>query len=178
MSETVTPYPSQQKWKNLLSQNSSPFSKISYQAPFKVRLCMLNYSALSRGDGGPGHPTLRPYCQMPGGFCPRESPAGGDQQVSSVLSNKKSRLSEKMICFAQFMNLTMQKCNSASPILFTIVLVQVLAVYAPVIYTAPCIMFWMRAYPLRGQAGGAWALEIESFFWALWNGNESTGECH
>jgi hypothetical protein len=22
----------------------------------------------------------------------------------------------------------------------------------------------MRAYPLRGQAGGAWALEIESFF--------------
>jgi hypothetical protein len=29
-------------------------------------------------------------------------------------------------------------------------------------YTAPCIMFWMRAYPLRGQVGGGWALEIES----------------
>jgi hypothetical protein len=23
--------------------------------------------------------------------------------------------------------------------------------YAPMIYTALCIMFWMRAYPLRGQ---------------------------
>jgi hypothetical protein len=31
------------------------------------------------------------------------------------------------------------------------------------IYTAPCIMFWMQAYPLRGQVGGGWALEIESF---------------
>ena len=31
------------------------------------------------------------------------------------------------------------------------------------IYTAPCIMFWMRAYPLRGQVGGGWALELESF---------------
>jgi hypothetical protein len=24
-------------------------------------------------------------------------------------------------------------------------------------------MFWMRAYPLRGQVRGGWALEIESF---------------
>jgi hypothetical protein len=31
------------------------------------------------------------------------------------------------------------------------------------IYTAPCIMFWMRAYPLQGQVGGGWALEFESF---------------
>ncbi len=31
------------------------------------------------------------------------------------------------------------------------------------IYTAPCIMFWMPEYPLRGQVGGGWALEIESF---------------
>jgi hypothetical protein len=31
------------------------------------------------------------------------------------------------------------------------------------IYTAPCIMFWMRAYPLRGGVGGGWALEFESF---------------
>jgi hypothetical protein len=38
-----------------------------------------------------------------------------------------------------------------------------LAIFAPMIYTAPCIMFWMRAYPLRGQVGGGWALEIESF---------------
>jgi hypothetical protein len=30
-------------------------------------------------------------------------------------------------------------------------------------YTALCIMFWMRAYPLRGEAGGGWALELSSF---------------
>jgi hypothetical protein len=29
------------------------------------------------------------------------------------------------------------------------------------IYTAPCIMFWMRA--LLGQVGGGWTLEFESF---------------
>jgi len=28
-----------------------------------------------------------------------------------------------------------------------------LAIYAPMIYTAPCIKFWMRAYPLREQVG-------------------------
>jgi hypothetical protein len=26
--------------------------------------------------------------------------------------------------------------------------------YAPMIYTALCIIFWMRAYPLLGQVGG------------------------
>jgi hypothetical protein len=31
------------------------------------------------------------------------------------------------------------------------------------IYTALCIMFWMRAYPLRGEVGGGWAMEFESF---------------
>jgi hypothetical protein len=35
--------------------------------------------------------------------------------------------------------------------------------YAPMIYTAFCIMFWMRAYPLRGQVGEGLALEFESF---------------
>jgi hypothetical protein len=34
--------------------------------------------------------------------------------------------------------------------------------YAPMIYTALCIMLWMRAYPLLGQVGGGWALEISS----------------
>jgi hypothetical protein len=29
--------------------------------------------------------------------------------------------------------------------------------------TAPCIMFWMRAYTLRGEVGGGWALEFLSF---------------
>ena len=40
--------------------------------------------------------------------------------------------------------------------------VGVIAIYAPMIYVAPCIMFWMRAYALQGQVGGGWALEIES----------------
>jgi hypothetical protein len=31
------------------------------------------------------------------------------------------------------------------------------------IYTARCIMFSMRAYPFRGEVGGGWALEFESF---------------
>jgi hypothetical protein len=45
------------------------------------------------------------------------------------------------------------------------------------IYTALCIMFWLRAYPLRGQVGGGWALEIESFL-GPGNGIELIGECH
>jgi hypothetical protein len=38
--------------------------------------------------------------------------------------------------------------------------------YAPMIYTALCIMFWMRAYPLLGQVGGGWAPGNLEFFWA------------
>ncbi len=40
---------------------------------------------------------------------------------------------------------------------------QELAIYAPMIHSAPCVMFLMRADTLRGQVGGGWALEIESF---------------
>jgi hypothetical protein len=32
---------------------------------------------------------------------------------------------------------------------------------------SPCIMFWMHAYPLRGEVGGGWALEFESFLGPL-----------
>jgi hypothetical protein len=39
----------------------------------------------------------------------------------------------------------------------------ILTIYATMIYTAPCIMFWVRAYPLRGEVGGVWALEFSSF---------------
>jgi hypothetical protein len=34
-----------------------------------------------------------------------------------------------------------------------------IAIYAPMIHTAPSVMFLMRADPLRGQVGGGWALE-------------------
>jgi hypothetical protein len=41
--------------------------------------------------------------------------------------------------------------------------------YAPMIYTALCKMFWMRASPLLGQVGGGWALEISSFLCPKWH---------
>ncbi len=40
-----------------------------------------------------------------------------------------------------------------------------LAIYAPMIYTPQKVIFLMPADPLRGQVGGGWALEIET--WAL-----------
>jgi hypothetical protein len=47
--------------------------------------------------------------------------------------------------------------------------------YTPKIYTALRIMFWMHAYPLLGQVGGHWALEI-SIFWVL-NGTPLSARC-
>ncbi len=41
--------------------------------------------------------------------------------------------------------------------------------YALMIYTALCMMFWMRVYPLLGQVGGGWALEISSFLGPKWH---------
>jgi hypothetical protein len=43
------------------------------------------------------------------------------------------------------------------------VVMHILTIYAPMIYTASCIIFWMRAYPLQGEVGGGWALEFKSF---------------
>ncbi len=40
----------------------------------------------------------------------------------------------------------------------------ILTIYAPMIYTAPCVRFWIWADRLRGEVGGeGLALEIESF---------------
>jgi hypothetical protein len=44
-----------------------------------------------------------------------------------------------------------------------IILQSILTIYAPMINTAMCITFWMRAYPLPGEVGGGWALEFSSF---------------
>ncbi len=33
-----------------------------------------------------------------------------------------------------------------------------IAIYEPMIYTAPYVMLLMQANPLRGQVGGGWAL--------------------
>jgi hypothetical protein len=44
-----------------------------------------------------------------------------------------------------------------------------MAIYAPMIYTALCVMFWMRADLLQGQVGGDWALEIESLGPVKWD---------
>jgi hypothetical protein len=46
--------------------------------------------------------------------------------------------------------------------------------YAPMIYTALCIMFWMRAYPLLEKVGGGWAWNSLAF-WAP-NGSNSRAQ--
>ncbi len=38
-----------------------------------------------------------------------------------------------------------------------------IAIYAPMIFRAWCVMFWMRPAPLQRQVGGVWALEIKRF---------------
>ncbi len=49
-----------------------------------------------------------------------------------------------------------------------------IAIYAPLIFTAWCVMFLMRPAPLQRQVGGGWALEIESFLGPV-NGIEPIG---
>jgi hypothetical protein len=45
-----------------------------------------------------------------------------------------------------------------------VAMTEIIAIYTPtMIYTAPCVMFWMLEDPLRGQVGGGLALEIETF---------------
>jgi hypothetical protein len=39
----------------------------------------------------------------------------------------------------------------------------VLAIYAPIIYTAPCVMLMMRATSITRASGRGWAQEIETF---------------
>ncbi len=52
------------------------------------------------------------------------------------------------------------------------------AIYAPMIHLAPCIMFWMRAYTLRGQVRGGRALEIETFLGPLkWHRADINHRC-
>ncbi len=61
------------------------------------------------------------------------------------------------------------KCSLVLSTLFTMagtnlfLSLLILTIYAPMLYIAPFIMFWMRAYPLRGEVGRGWALEFESF---------------
>jgi len=43
-------------------------------------------------------------------------------------------------------------------------MISIIAIYAPMIYTAICIMFLMRTYPVQEQLEGGWALEFKSFF--------------
>jgi hypothetical protein len=51
-----------------------------------------------------------------------------------------------------------------------------ITIYAPMIYTAPSIMFWMRAYREGQWEGvGPWNSWV---FGTLWNGIEPIGKCH
>ena len=54
-------------------------------------------------------------------------------------------------------------CIMWSTVQCTMISKLVITIYAPVIYTGPCIMFWRRGYTLRGEVGGGWALEFLSF---------------
>ncbi len=54
-------------------------------------------------------------------------------------------------------------CNQNTVTRMYIVLKIILTIYAPVISTGPCIMFWRRGYTLRGEVGVGWALEFPSF---------------
>jgi hypothetical protein len=45
------------------------------------------------------------------------------------------------------------------------------------IQTAPSILFWMCAYPLRREVGWGWVWNSR-VFWALRNGIVPIGECH
>jgi hypothetical protein len=49
--------------------------------------------------------------------------------------------------------------------------------YAPKIYTALFIMFWMHAYPLLGEEGWGLGHGILKFFWAP-NGTRLLVRCH
>jgi hypothetical protein len=51
-----------------------------------------------------------------------------------------------------------------------VVVKKMLAIYVPMIYTAPYVILLMRADTLRGQVGGGWALEIKTF--------GPLGKCH
>jgi hypothetical protein len=54
-----------------------------------------------------------------------------------------------------------------------------IAIYAPTIYTAPCVLLLMRAaaitYEGKWEGVGPWKSRL---FGALWNGTEPIGECH
>ncbi len=64
--------------------------------------------------------------------------------------------SEQRHRLARRQGLSERYCSVLPPIL-------ILAIYAPMIYKALYVIFSMRADPLRGQVGGVWALEIETF---------------
>jgi hypothetical protein len=53
--------------------------------------------------------------------------------------------------------------TGAVQVVFTLGRKRKITIYASMIYTAPFVMFLLRADTLRGQVGGGWALEMESF---------------
>ena len=64
-----------------------------------------------------------------------------------------------------------------NPWVFVTMKVYRITIYAPLIYTSPCIMFWMRAYPLHGEVGGGWALEFPIFLGPVkWERAQKTRE--
>ncbi len=52
-----------------------------------------------------------------------------------------------------------------------------IAIYGPLFYTAPYVMFMMREDPLRGRVGGGWDLEIETFLGPEMTTSEANAIC-
>ncbi len=75
------------------------------------------------------------------------------------------------LLFAEFIEPVFAHCGGGTgpeiflryPFKVTCGLLYIIAIYAPMIYTAPCVCFQCGQHPLRGQVGGGWALEIETF---------------
>ncbi len=87
-------------------------------------------------------------------------------QLELVFENFRRRIFSTKLCYE------IKLCNGILKFLrkrvsfFGILVLRyskIITIYAPLIYTAPSLMFWMRAYPLRREVGGGWALEFQSF---------------
>jgi hypothetical protein len=87
------------------------------------------------------------------------------QNLTAVVESLKGSLEQKseenLAIRAQYDQLATSYNQNQSNQVSTSTPESIVAIYASMIYTAPCVMFLMRADPLRVE--GVWTLEIESF---------------
>ncbi len=93
--------------------------------------------------------------------CDETTYISGECLSMRTVSADSSKTSIESINLAYFSNFCFKKISIL--LSFPAYHVMVIAIYAPMIYTAPCIVSWMCVYLIRGQVGGGWAMDIESF---------------